>query len=217
MNEKQTPYFCADCDGKLGHGAKRMPDGRMVCPRCAEKAAEKRQEKQQQRLFDVQSELFENHAGARLRNVEMGFFSGGVFHPIRASKDYNEFLAGDFDSKKEREARRLKRDAERVREYYTTEQRRLAKKFAQKHKSLSQFVRSSGGIAYKAKVKGSKGDDLRSKRGYASELGMLSPKETGTTGLLNKHNKQGSGRYGPEWMMDAANAEGYRDARGRKV
>lgn len=34
---------------------------------------------------------------ARRRNVAQGFWAGGSFHPIRASKDYNEFMAGDFD------------------------------------------------------------------------------------------------------------------------
>lgn len=32
----------------------------------------------------------------RRRNVEMGFYSGGVFHPIRASSDYSRTRGGDW-------------------------------------------------------------------------------------------------------------------------
>ena len=30
-----------------------------------------------------------------IKNVEMGFYRGGVFHPIRASKDYSRAQAGE--------------------------------------------------------------------------------------------------------------------------
>lgn len=145
----------------------------------------------------------------RRRNLE-GFEAGGVFHPIRGSKDYDASLGDKLPTEREWEvAWHKKDDAERT------------KRLMREHKSLSQFVRGQGGIAYRPEKKGTRKQlyepgDLGSRRGGASELGMLSPKETGTTGLLNKSNKQGAQRYSAEYMMDAANDHGYRDRQGHK-
>lgn len=168
--------------------------------------------KSQRRFFDEQLALLPN--GRRRRNVE-GFEAGGVFHPIRGSEGYNEFLAGDFDSPQERAERSLQRDAGAMRAHYEREQKEMAREFERKHKSLSQFVRAAGGIAYKPETKGERGE-LKSKRGGATMLGMLSRKETGTTGLLNQKNREGSHRYSASRMMEAANAEGYRDRGGER-
>ena len=140
----------------------------------------------------------------------------GQFHPIRKGKGYVSFLTTDVASPEEKAERKQRRDSLKMAEYVSKSRARVAEQFKRKHKSLSQFVRGQGGIAYKERQRGSKGSDLKSKHGFATELGMLSPKETGTTGLLNKSNRQGSQRYSAEYMMDAANVEGYRDRSGQK-
>jgi hypothetical protein len=201
------PFFCADCDGELKGESVMMADGRVVHTRCAKVARQKRQDKSQRKLFDEQSQLFPNPE--LLRNVEMGFVDRvGVFHPIRKSKDYNEFRSGDLDSPAEKRERagkhRARIDRERITEFYQDEEKRLAKQFAKKHRSLSQFVRASGGIS------APKGHDLR------GELRMLGRHESGTTGLLNQRNRIGGHRFGPEHMMDAANTEGFRDQHGQR-
>ena len=198
-----VPYFCADCPTELRGKSVRLSDGRHVCPRCARLAKEKSRDKKQSRLFEDQSSLF--HNGQPRRNVEMGFIDRvGTFHPIRKSTDYNEFRSGDFDSPAEKRDRSLRHQAKLTREWYADEEKKLAKKFATKHRSLSQFVRGAGGI------NAPKGHDL------SGELRQLGRRESGTTGLLNQTNRIGRHRFGPEHMMDAANAEGFRDRHGRE-
>lgn len=41
----------------------------------------------------------------RLKNVEQGFYAGGIFHPIRASADYSGGRAGEGRSKRARQVR----------------------------------------------------------------------------------------------------------------
>jgi hypothetical protein len=203
------PFFCADCDRELKGNAHVMADSRVVCASCAERARKLRQSKAQQRLFDEQKPLFENPLRV-LRNVEMGFVDGlGVFHPIRASRDYNEFLTTDVASPAERRARALKHDARKMREWYAGEEKRESKRFAKRHKSLSQWVRGIGGIAPHPKhdVHAGEMEALRS-RGRT--------KKFGTSGLINKSNTLGGRRASPEYVMDAANVEGFRDRDGRR-
>jgi hypothetical protein len=197
------PFFCADCDSELKSDAVMMGDGRVICPKCKDRAKQKRQTKSQRKLFDEQSELFQNGA-VRLRNVEMGFVDQvGVFHPIRKSKDYNEFKTTDVASPAERKHRSEQHQRLRSEQWHAGEEKQRAKRFAKSHKSLSQFVRASGGI------NAPKGHDL------SGELRQLGRHESGTTGLLNQRNRIGAHRFGPEHMMDAANTEGFRDRHGR--
>jgi|GEM_PF-6140218 len=197
-----TPFFCADCDGELKGNAVEMKDGRVVCTGCARKAKHRAGDKQQGKLFDEQLTLIQN---GKRQNVAMGFIDPvGVFHPIRASEDYNEFLTSDVASPAERRARSAKYQAKLSERWYAGEEIKRAKKFRKGHKSLAQFVRGAGGIS------APKDADLR------GELRMLGRRESGTTGLLNQHNRQGSQRFGPEYMMDAANTEGFRDRHGRE-
>jgi hypothetical protein len=42
---------------------------------------------------------------AKKRNIAMGFWDGGVFHPIRASKDYSASRAGEGRSKRAQKVR----------------------------------------------------------------------------------------------------------------
>lgn len=62
--------------------------------------------------------------------------------------------------------------------------------------TLSQFVRKRGGIAPGSMFRG--------------ELERISPKETGTTGLVNRNNRGGGGaKMTADYMMEAANEAGF--------
>ena len=56
-------------------------------------------------------------AGRRyLRNIAAGFYdSEGIFHPIRASHDYQPYLAGEKAGRRSRPKRKAKRKAKRRR------------------------------------------------------------------------------------------------------
>lgn len=214
------PFFCSICDSELKQGdAKELADRRWVCGRCAKQLEHAKQDRAQGGLFEPeQFGLFENPE--RRVNVEGFKDKAGRFHPIRADKEkYNEFAAGDFDSyaekKKKREAAKAEDYDQQMRDYYAKSKAKLAKTFRRKHKSLSQFVRGAGGIGYKAKSKQGRGD-LKSKRGGATMLGMLSSSQTGSTGLLNQKSKQGVHLMSAGRMMDAAHVEGYRDRNGER-
>lgn len=137
-------------------------------------------------------------------NVE-GYMDGGTFHPIRGTEDYNEFLSGDMDSPAERETKQRKRDAEILsadswdrHTAHKTQTKELTDRTYKKRatvRSLSQFVRARGGI-----VPG---------KYMSEELKRLGRKESGTTGLLNQHARQGSHKQTAEYVMDAANTVGY--------
>ena len=130
-------------------------------------------------------------------NVE-GYTDATGFHPIRASKDYNEFLAGDFEPTKaqKRKTAKEKSDWEAKELAQVREDEGIPKK------SLASYVRSLGGI-----VPGGM---------YAGEIRRLSYKDTGTTGLINQHARQGRHKQTAEYVMDSANAEGYRDRHGER-
>lgn len=145
-------------------------------------------------------------------NVEAGFPDRfGTFHPIRASRDYNEFKTTDVESPADRKERKRRRaglvDADYNMELHRRAKQRIKEFTARPHKqrakvrSLSQFVRARGGIAPTT------GSDA---------VALLSPKQTGTSGLINKHSRQGAQKFSDEYMMDAANVEGYRDKYGDK-
>jgi hypothetical protein len=204
------PLFCADCDDQLeGRGIQR-PDGRWVCRRCDARIRRTKQDRAQGDLFTEQRGLFNpiivtaNVAGFR--------DASGGFHPIRKSETYNEFLAGDFDNDRIKERRAIRqRERERadeaaIAEFYRREHEREAKRSRGRGKhrprSLSQFVRAQGGM-----VPGGM---------YAGEVRRLGRKESGTTGLINQHARQGSHKQTPEYVMDAANVAGYRDTNGRE-
>ena len=57
---------------------------------------------------------------ARRRNIAMGFWDGGVFHPIRASSDYSRGRAGEGRSKVAKKARKR----QTVRKYHKKARRR---------------------------------------------------------------------------------------------
>lgn len=147
----------------------------------------------------------------------------GVFHPLRSGMEqratrgggkrlveskvpYNEFLSGDFDDPETKRKKREQYDDMKRRAGYAELERETKKKKTssgtQKRLSLAQFVRRSGGIAPHK-------NDM-----FKGELARLGRKESGTTGLINQHNKQGRQRFGAEYMMDAANEAGFRDAKG---
>lgn len=64
--------------------------------------------------------------------------------------------------------------------------------------TLSEYVRRSGGINTKDKT-------------LSGELRKLTPKESGTTGLVNSKSK-----YSPDGMLEKVNEEGYSDPNGGK-
>lgn len=186
-----------------------------VCKKCKKKFDDARAKKSQGNLFDEQKTLF--NPSRRKKNVEMGFYSGGQFHPIRASKDYNEFLGGDFDGKEERTKRRKenkkiafykelsqnKNREERLKKKFSTrgqtKSKREEKRWAELDDmtSLAKFVRQHKGIK-------------NSRSGmFKGELDSLRPKESGTTGLVNKHSS-----FTASHMMEIANEAGYRNRDG---
>lgn len=187
-----TPFFCSDCDAELKPGeAVRKKDGRVICAKCERKIREKAEAKRQPDLFVEQQGLFNP---SRVRNVPGFKDQHGQFHPIRAGKGYNEFLAGDF------EPRKLTAKQEAAQKEWERQELEQIRKDVQPKRSLAQFVRASGGI-----VPGGM---------YAGEIRRLGFHETGTTGLINQKARQGSQKQTAEYVMDAANAEGYRDRNG---
>lgn len=203
MAAELTPYFCSDCDSELRAGrAVRKADGRVICDDCERKIQRKKQERAQGDLFTEQRGLFNP---ARRGNVGGFVDANGQFHPIRASKDYNEFLAGDFDTDRHRSQREFRkqskrRESHRAEEAYHKERGETFRDDLPK-RSVAQFVRSVGGIT--------PGGAL------AGEVKRLGFKETGTTGLINQKARQGDQKQTAEYVMDAANEEGYRDRHGR--
>jgi hypothetical protein len=199
------PFFCADCDALLEGRGVQQKDRRFICGRCAETLKQKTEAKRQGALFEEQRSLFNP---ATRENIE-GFKVGGKFHPIRGSEGYNEFLAGDFDERPEKKFRRESKEREQYKEeekfYREQEAEELRKsrtktKHARAQRSLAQFVRGMGGI-----VSGGM---------YAGEIRRLGFRETGTTGLLNQKARQGRAKQTAEYVMDAANEEGFRDRAG---
>jgi hypothetical protein len=131
----------------------------------------------------------------RKRNVEQGYRDElGVFHPIRASKDYNEFLTTDVASPKERR--------ERAEEHRIRVRRAELKGLERKHrtgqkqsgKSLASWVRSMGGIKPTEDLSG--------------EVRRLSRKETGSTGLVSR---KAGWQNTPEYLREKAVEAGYGD------
>lgn len=187
-----TPFFCSDCDAELKPGeAVRKKDGRVICAKCERKIREKAEAKRQPDLFVEQQGLFNP---SRVRNVPGFKDASGQFHPIRSGKGYNEFLAGDF------EPRKPTAKQEAAQKEWERQELEQIRKDVQPKRSLAQFVRASGGI-----VPGGM---------YAGEIRRLGFHETGTTGLINQKARQGSQKQTAEYVMDAANAEGYRDRNG---
>ena len=86
------------------------------------------------------------------KNVQQGYWSGGIFRPIRASEDYDPQKAGDNDDVFEREIRRLKNQEKADEIWRQQEENRikrdmLGSNFSNKmQKTLSQFTRQRGGI-----------------------------------------------------------------------
>lgn len=200
--------YCPQCGrGPFKPGVlKRRRDGQFQCPICEKQNKATAGRKAQRAFFGETDSLFD-----RMENRVQGYLDrSGKFHPIRKSDDYNEFLAGDHDrppKKKVAKPRRKKKGSKRpatraVRKATAprsvSEARRSAKKSRRRaieQRTLSQYVRSQGGIAPGAM--------------YAGELARLGRKESGTTGLINRHARQGSHRQTAEYMMDKANTEGY--------
>lgn len=191
---KSIPFFCADCDGELSTAtAIRKKDGRVICGRCERRIQERKRAQAQPDLFIEQKGLF----NPTRRNVEGFTDASGQFHPIRASKDYNEFAAGDFEPRK-----LTKRQVQQQREWEEKELADAKEAIQGPKKTLAQFVRASGGI-----VPGGM---------FAGEIRRLGYRETGTTGLINQKARQGSHKQTAEYVMDAANVEGYRDRHGER-
>jgi hypothetical protein len=138
-------------------------------------------------------------ATKRFKNVAMGFRDEyGVFHPIRASKDYNEFLTTDVASRAEKKRRAEEHDDRKRRARYFKEAQQERKK-KETRISLAQFVRRRGGI--------------RPTEDLAGEVRRLSQRETGTSGLVNRRG----GRFNtPDYMREKANEAGYRNRDGHK-
>lgn len=129
----------------------------------------------------------------------MGFHDSTGFHPIRASKDYNEFLTTDVMTAAEKRAHasQNRQQAEQKQEFKRWLKDEIAKEEKKKpakeaaRRSLSQFVRRAGGIKEGAS-------------GLSGELRALSNRETGTSGLVNKNS-----RFTPERMAAHAREIGY--------
>ncbi len=197
MSAKVTPFFCADCDAELQpDNAIRKKDGRVICVDCERKLQAKVKDRAQGDLFVEQKSLF----NSQRRNVE-GYTDSTGFHPIRASKGYNEFVAGDFEPRK----RLIAKQERQLREYHAQEEAEVKRDIALSGgptKTLAQFVRAIGGITPGGM--------------YAGEVKRLSYKQTGTTGLINQKARQGYHKQTPELAMDAANEEGYRNRNGER-
>lgn len=72
------------------------------------------------------------------------------------------------------------------------------------NRNLAQFVEDQGGI------------NVTDKDSFKGELATISKKESGSKyNLFNDENMSGDQRFGVEYMMDAANVEGYRDSDGQ--
>lgn len=105
-------------------------------------------------------------APSRRKNVAEGFIdTSGRFHPIRESKDYDKFLGGDLEPR--------------------------SRKLQYEDMSLTQYVRSQGGIKYRADA------DL------AGEMRRV--RETGARGVVFE-----GGRMSPESMAESAREAGFR-------
>lgn len=195
------PIYCADCDAPLRKGeGHTQRDKRIVCDKCQTRIERKREGARQRDLFVEQSSLF-NPVITRRRNIE-GYTDETGFHPIRASKDYNEFLAGDFEP---RERKLTKKQQRELDEWHKREEEQVREDMLLSgipKKTLAQYVRAIGGI-----VPGG---------AYAGEIRRLSYKETGTTGLINQKARQGALKQSAEFVMDSANEEGYRDRNGER-
>lgn len=193
---EQQPFFCADCDAELKSGeGVRKKDGRVICQKCEQKLRDKAERGRQADLFVEQSSLFNP---ARRRNVPGFKDRAGQFHPIRAGKGYNEFLAGDFEPRK----RPTQKEQREIEKWQRQETKRIREEVDAPKRSLAQFVRAYGGI-----VPGGM---------YAGEIRRLGYHETGTTGLLNQKARIGSHKQTAQYVMDAANEEGYRDRHGER-
>lgn len=193
---EQQPFFCADCDAELKSGeGVRKKDGRVICQKCEQKLRDKAERGRQADLFVEQSSLFNP---ARRRNVPGFKDRAGQFHPIRAGKGYNEFLAGDFEPRK----RPTQKEQREIEKWQRQETKRIREEIDAPKRSLAQFVRAYGGI-----VPGGM---------YAGEIRRLGYHETGTTGLINQKARIGSHKQTAQYVMDAANQEGYRDRYGER-
>jgi hypothetical protein len=145
------------------------------------------------------------------KNVAQGFVDhNGVFHPIRASEDYNEFLAGDFETGKAdraaRKSRNLQKASEekyfrslvqegRKRDQKDKKSGRLEQDIKLQGRTLSQFVRGYGGMKITA--------------GSEGELKRLSNKGSGSSGIVKTSG------IAPDYMREAANQDGYVDRDGK--
>ncbi len=208
--------YCADCDGGpfMPSFLKPQRDGRLLCGKCNDASKRKATRKAQHALFDdhrgQSTSLFD-----QMQNRVEGFMEGGKFHPIRASHDYNEFAAGDFDrarapkrKKKPKPIGKRKKRARADRAKARRAERKAAGTLKPRRRkpveslTLSQFVRRAGGMTASGK--------------YAGEARRLGVKESRTTGLVNKRaGYEGKGgtwrKVAPEDAMDRANAIGYLD------
>lgn len=129
---------------------------------------------------------------ARLRELEKGSVKEPVVNPElprTAPKAATDLTRAELKA-------RVRQGGARQAEYKAEFDRRYATR------NLASFVRDEGGFT--------------PTKDLAGEVRRLSPKETGTTGLVNKNARTGQlEKLTPEYMMDRANAEGYRDLNGR--
>jgi len=201
-NPEGVPLFCADCEAQLARtGYEQMHDGRYVCPRCAANARALADDKRQKRFWEEQQELFDRENMSGYRDEV------GVFHPIRASKGYNEFKTTDVATLAEQKERQEKHDTLKARDWHEKERKRVTR--PGKYRTLSQWVRARGGIAPHPKHEVFAGEMEALRSGGRKRGGRIS-------GLINKDNKLGGKRASAEYVMDAANVEGYRDRNGQR-
>lgn len=139
----------------------------------------------------------------RVRNLD-GYEAGGVFHPIRGSKGYDQERVGSgpsFDfgesipkARKKRERREKVERKTRAREH-ARDRRQTVKAVG----ALARFVRSRGGIRY---------DGI-----HDGEVRSLSSRALGSSGLVSVDRGKGlarrvGGGLKPDRMLEAAKEEG---------
>lgn len=211
---------CRVCNKYKKPSQLEMVGGQLTCKSCKKQLRETGKAKAHEgRLWKREDEpidegfLFNLNPALKkvFKNVQQGYWSQGVFHPIRKSEDYNEFISGDLDTKEERAKRRAKNKQEAYYKLLFQEARKLDKKdtldrtaaekrwkaeFAKRNKSISQFVRSYGGI------KPLESSDIK------GELKRLSNRETLSSGLIKRTGKP------LDRVFDAAIEAGYRNRQG---
>jgi len=210
MTNPSQPLFCADCDAPGNGKLRRQKDGRFICATCERRNKDKGSRRRQPTLFNdegrEQSTSLFDAAGnpAQLqpsadKPVKVEGYCLPTHYRAKPSPRGTKAGAREKAATDRKPKHRTKTEARKAKSAVkkATRATRGTKK-ALTDLSLSQFVRRMGGIA------------PARDREDAGELRYLGQKEGKTTGLLNKNS-----RYSAEYMMDAANEQGFRNEDGQ--